>query len=166
MTSFEAVSLIISAALLVATASATAIAWSKAIASRNDRERAEAAAQRALTAQEDAAVALRRAADAQERLADAARKDAWGVPRRTTGDGWAIRNSSGKPIQVEELEVDPPTATELVKAEKRLPAFVASGDFLYFTAQSRYTLSVRAISVHWNFPEGDGARHTSVRTLT
>ncbi|MFE7845922.1 hypothetical protein ACFUTX_12120 [Microbacterium sp. NPDC057407] len=140
-------------------------AFAQAREAKKARAAAQAAGRETAVLAAEANRAWTRIADAEEIVAQSHRPKAWGPLKGGAGDLWVIRNTSERPIMLERIDVVPKEATPLFELDVELPKLFRAGEQLQFWARSRYALSIRTITLHWEFADENGPAHDSERTL-
>jgi len=168
MTTFEIVSLIANAALLVATAGATVVAWTMAIAASRDKVDAEKARDAAVEAQQETAAALAVANMIAQDALDAQRlalPPVWGTPEREAGrNAYSTKNNSGRTVIVNGLD-SLPGGNVYVFVPPDLPARVENGDAVRFTAilGGATSRSGNSIELRWSYEDEPELEASTVR---
>jgi hypothetical protein len=161
--------LIVSFGLLVVSGVAAAAAVVQARAAGTARDEADAAVREARDARDESArlaavatSAFVRQAAAQERAnalkEEEMRPPAWSGPKRVSGSLYRLINSSGRTIHVEEYEVLPVAAENLIQLRGPEDGMYAYGDALSWVVNNRMGLSVEKLTLVWRYadePDGE-----------
>lgn len=168
MTTFEIISLIVSAGLLIATAGATTFAWKMALEADHSKADAEKARDAAVQAQKETAAALSAANTIAKEALDAQRlalPPEWGSPEQAAGrNAYAMKNNSGRTIVVKEL-ASVPGGNVYTFIPPDLPARVEHGDVVRFSATlGGATSSVgNSVWLRWCYEDETGPESLTVR---
>ncbi|MBH0054510.1 hypothetical protein I6E74_10070 [Salinibacterium sp. SWN139] len=158
MTTFETISLIVNAALLVATLGAAAVAWAMAIAAGRGKLAAEEARDAAVEAQQGAAASLSLANSIAQEALDAQRlalPPTWGSPERKGGQSsYLIRNNSGRTVILNGLE-SLPGGNVYAFVPPDLPMRVDHGDVVKFSAiiAGAASNSGNSVELQWSYED-------------
>lgn len=161
--------LIVSFGLLVVSGVAAVAAIVQARAADRSRVDAEAALGEARAARDESArlaavatAAFVRQAEAQERAnvlkEDEMRPPVWSGPKWVSGSLYRLVNSSGRTIHVEEYEVLPDGAENLIQLSGPEDGMYAYGDALSWVMSNRMGLSVEKLTLSWRYadePDGE-----------
>lgn len=137
----------------------------QAIDARRARNEARQASSEAAALAAESNAAWNSIAESQKVVAQAHRPKAWSTTKHHSGDLWTIRNTSERPIVVESLVATPENTQTLLEPEGIIPRSFKAGELLEFYARSRFTLSIRKVTLVWRFEGEDGHAHNSERTL-
>ena len=151
--------------IAVALAAAAFAGWQAWEAGKARREAQQSGADAAARAHE-ANAALSSIAAAQLAIAKAHRPSAWGDLKKLAGDGWAIRNTSGRAIVLRRVEIDPVDAQTLLHVTLPFPQTLSNGGIFQFSIGSRITLRATKVTLVWHFSDEPATdEHSSERLL-